>query len=113
MSQEEEADISVNAAVLAAALGLPPAEVMRRIRGRRITAVHEHGVGEDLGRERLIFYAGNRCVQLLIGENGQVLECRVSQGHRRSPSVRGTHSLAERAEPAAAASQGRDEPQRE
>ena len=84
MSQNDKPDISVSATVLAAAFRLPPAEVLRRIRVRQITAVHEHGVDDDLGRERLSFYAGNRCVQLLIDETGRVLECKVSHLHRRS-----------------------------
>lgn len=107
MSQRENADISVNAAVLAAALRLPPEEVLRRIRMRQITAVHEHGVDEDLGRERLIFYAGTRRVQLLIDEMGQVIDCRVARVHHRS----GAPVAASTAAPATDASRGSDEPE--
>ena len=79
----KESDVSVDAAVLAEALQLSAAEVLRRIRARQITAVHEHGIAEDLGRERLIFYDRNRRVQLLIDEAGNILECKVAKVHRR------------------------------
>ncbi|MGH8255460.1 MAG: DUF6522 family protein [Steroidobacteraceae bacterium] len=84
MSQRAESfDTSVDAAVLAQALHLPPEEVLRKIHARQITAVHEHGIDEDLGRERLTFYDRNRRVQLLIDEQGNILECVVARVHRR------------------------------
>lgn len=81
-------EVSVDAAVLAEALDVAPAELLRRIRTRQISAIHEHGVGEDAGRERLIFYHGNRRVRLLIDAQGAILERVVERVHQRIPRSR-------------------------
>lgn len=99
--------------MLAAALRLSLAEVLRRIRVREITAVHEYRVDDDVGRERLIFSARDCRVQLLVDATTRhVLEYKVARLPRRARSlVKASMAAQSPAVLTTAASGGSDKPQ--
>jgi hypothetical protein len=68
-----EDGIVVDAALVAAAFGLPPASVPDRMRSGEITGRCEAGVGEDSGRWRLTLIRGDRALQLVVAPDGRVL----------------------------------------
>jgi hypothetical protein len=65
--------IEVDAAEVAAALGLAPMEFQALMRSGRIRTLCERGVGEDVGRYRLSFYYLKRRFRLITDARGNVL----------------------------------------
>ena len=63
----------VDAEIVGAAFGLPPAEVPAKLRAGDITSRCETGVDEDAGRWRLTFYSGGRALRLVVDESGTIL----------------------------------------
>lgn len=66
-------DIEVDAALVASALGLAPAEFQALMRDGRIRTLCERGIGEDAGRYRLSFYYLKRRFRLITDAQGNVL----------------------------------------
>ena len=66
-------DFLVDAALLAEAFGLMPAEVQQRMRDGAITARCEAGVDEDQGRWRLTFHHGPRACRFVVDASGNVV----------------------------------------
>lgn len=66
-------DIEVDAALVASALGLAPAEFQTLMRNGRIRTLCERGIGEDAGRYRLSFYHLKRRFRLITDAQGNVL----------------------------------------
>lgn len=69
-----EDGVSVDAALLGEALGVPPSDVMRLMREGAITSLVERGEGEDAGRMRLTFFHGSRRFRLVVDETGAILQ---------------------------------------
>lgn len=69
-----EDGVSVDAALLGEALGVPPSDVMRLMREGAITSLFERGEGEDAGRMRLTFFHGSRRFRLVVDETGAILQ---------------------------------------
>jgi hypothetical protein len=67
-------DIEVDAALVASALGLAPAEFQTLMRNGRIRTLCERGIGEDVGRYRLSFYHLKRRLRLITDAQGNVLD---------------------------------------
>jgi hypothetical protein len=65
---------SVDATVIADALGLSPVQVLEQLRSRRIAAIFERGIDEDEDLCRLTFFHGNRRVRLTVDKQGAVVE---------------------------------------
>jgi hypothetical protein len=66
--------IEVDAAEIAAGLGLAAAAVPALMRQGTITARHEQGVGADEGRHRLTFFCGNRRLRLVVDAAGAIVQ---------------------------------------
>lgn len=64
----------IDAADLAALLGLSPEDVRAKMRSGDITSRFETGMDEDAGRIRLTFYHENKKVRLTCLEDGTVLK---------------------------------------
>jgi hypothetical protein len=67
------AAVEVDAALVAAGLGLDPAQVPAMVADRRIATLCERGTGEDAGRYRFTFYFGQRRFRLLTDAAGHPL----------------------------------------
>lgn len=63
----------VDAAILAEAFALPPAEVSGRMRAGLIVSRQEKGIGADAGRHRLTFYHDGRALRLTVDDTGRIL----------------------------------------
>ncbi len=70
----EGGEFRVDAAIIAEGFGIDPATVLDAMRHERITSLCERGVDEDAGRTRLTFFHGQRCLRLLIDEDGIILD---------------------------------------
>jgi hypothetical protein len=67
------AAVEVDAALVAAGLGLDPAQVPAMVADRRIATLCERGTGEDAGRFRFTFYFGGQRFRLVTDGRGQPL----------------------------------------
>jgi hypothetical protein len=65
---------SVDAAIIAEAFGLEPADVPALMRAGEITSLFERGEGEDAGRMRLTFFHASRRFRLVVDETGEILQ---------------------------------------
>jgi len=82
-----EGAVNVNAAIIAADLGLRPDGVLGALRDGRLTAVCEKGVDQHSGQWRLTFYHEGRRLQLIVDQSGRVLERSAARRRlRRRPS---------------------------
>lgn len=70
----EQGAFTVDANVIAAALGIESEHVQPLMRDGKITSVCERGVGEDVGRYRLTFLHAKRAYHLIVDEEGHVIE---------------------------------------
>lgn len=77
----ENGNIDLDAALIAADLGLDGPGVLEAMRARRLTAVCERGVGEDAGRHRVTFFHGNTQLRLIVDEGGQIVTRSVVRLH--------------------------------
>lgn len=68
------ADIVVDAALIADLLELAPADIPALMKTRAITSVCERGTDEDEGRYRLQFFYGNRRARLSVDSTGYILQ---------------------------------------
>jgi hypothetical protein len=66
--------VQVDAATVAAGLGVDPALVPAYMRDGKITSRYERGVGDDAGRHRLTFFFANRRLRLVLDERGNILQ---------------------------------------
>lgn len=66
--------ISVDAAVVAARLGMRPDVMMAEMRKGHVFQVTEKGVGEDAGRYRLTFRYRSREAVIVVDEHGFPLD---------------------------------------
>lgn len=91
-----DGNIDLDAALIAADLGLDCLGVLEAMRVRRLTAVCERGVDEDAGRYRVTFYHGNARLRLLVDADGQIIERSVARLHPipRMPSTKRLSDLA-------------------
>jgi hypothetical protein len=80
----------IDASVIAAGLGIHVDQVLLLVRSGEIGSTSEHGVDEDAGFHRLMFYYGNRRLRLIIDGTGKIVrQSRVDFGERgRPPSKR-------------------------
>jgi len=65
--------IEVDAATVAALLGLHPAEFRKLMQAGKIATLCERGVDEDAGRFRATFYYQRRRARLVLAPDGSVL----------------------------------------
>jgi len=70
----DDGAVEVDAAIVAAGLGMAPALLMEQLREGKITSRCEHGIDADRGRCRLTFFAGNRRFRLIVDENGKIIQ---------------------------------------
>ena len=66
--------VEIDAAPVAAGLGLEIAEFRRLMEQRRITVLCERGTGTDAGLYRASFYHGAKRVRLVVDGDGRPLE---------------------------------------
>lgn len=66
-------EVVVDAALVAAGLGLETRRFRELMDSGRIASLCERGTGEDAGRYRLTFYHGERRVRLVTDSSGNVL----------------------------------------
>ncbi|OOY08498.1 MULTISPECIES: DUF6522 family protein [unclassified Thioclava] len=64
---------TVDAELVGRVFGLPPADVLAKLRDGEVTSRCEAGVDDDAGRWRLTFYFGGRALRLVVDENGTIL----------------------------------------
>ena len=64
---------TVDAELVGRAFGLPPSDVLAKLRDGEITSRCEAGLDDDAGRWRLTFYSGGRALRLVVDENGTIL----------------------------------------
>lgn len=76
-----DGNIDLEAALIAADLGLDCPGVLEEMRVGRLTAVCERGVDEDSGRYRVTFYHGNTRLRLVVDAGGQIIERSVARLH--------------------------------
>lgn len=69
----EDGAFLIDASVIAAGLGVEPAQVLSLMRSGEITSTSEHGIGEDAGSHRLTFHYGNRRFRLILDDAGHIL----------------------------------------
>ncbi|HEU4961459.1 MAG TPA: DUF6522 family protein [Sphingomonas sp.] len=65
--------VEVDAAIIAAGLGIAPEHVQSEIRSGRITSICERGVDADAGTFRLSFKKGNCRLRLIVDSGGEVI----------------------------------------
>lgn len=70
----EQDAFTVDADVIAAALGIESESVQPLMRDGKITSVCARGVEEDAGRYRLTFLHKNHVYDLIVDEEGHVIE---------------------------------------
>jgi hypothetical protein len=70
----EDGAVQIDAAIVAAELGLAPADVPALLRAGAITSVCERGAGEDAGRHRLTFFFANRRCRLVVDAEGRIIQ---------------------------------------
>ena len=63
-------EVTVDAALVAAGLGLEVAEFRRLMDQRKITVLCERGTGPDAGLYRASFYHGGKRVRLVVDRDG-------------------------------------------
>jgi hypothetical protein len=73
----------VDAAVIAEAFNLNPADVQSLMRNGKITSLCEAGIDEDLGRSRLTFHYRDRAVRIVVDQTGSILKQASFPAHRR------------------------------
>lgn len=76
-----DGNIDLDAALIAADLGLDCPGVLEAMRVGRLTALCEQGVAEDAGRYRVTFYHGNTRLRLIVDAEGQIVERSVTRRH--------------------------------
>ena len=64
----------IEAALLADAFGLQPADVQPLMRSGEITSRSETGMDEDAGRSRLTFHYGDQAVRFVVDQSGAILK---------------------------------------
>lgn len=70
----EQGVFTVDAEVIAAALGIESERVQPLMHDGEITSLCERGVGEDIGRYRLTFFHANRAYHLIVDDEDHVIE---------------------------------------
>ena len=68
--------IEIDAAPVAAGLGLTQADFRQLMDQRQVTVLCERGTGADAGCYRASFYYGERRVRLVVDAQGRVLDGR-------------------------------------
>ena len=63
----------VDAAVIARAFGILPAQVREDMRNGRITSRSETGRDEDVGRWRMTFFRNGRAFRIVVDAEGAIL----------------------------------------
>lgn len=64
----------VDAAIIAAAFGLDPADLQDRMRAGDVVSLCERGEGTDAGRFRLTFRHAGRVLRLTLDSDGHLLK---------------------------------------
>ena len=65
---------SIDAALIADALGMGSQKVQALMRARKITSVCERGIEQDAGRYRLSFRHANQMLRFVVDERGEILQ---------------------------------------
>ena len=82
----EDGAVSIDAAVIAAGLGIDPALVQWHMRNGRITSLCERGTDEDAGRHRLTFRFRDRSFRVTADDTGKIIgQETVGRGPGRVP----------------------------
>lgn len=76
-----DGSFDLDAALIAADLGLDCPGVLEAMRQRRVTAMCERGVDEDAGRYRVTFRHGNTRLRLIVDAGGQIVQRSVTRVH--------------------------------
>ena len=66
--------MEIDAAVIAAGLGIAPAQIQDLMQAGKISTLCERGTGEDQGWYRATFYYAGRRFRILIDRSGRMLE---------------------------------------
>lgn len=66
-------EIEIDAAPIAAALALDPAEFLRLLALRKIDQLCERGTGPDSGRYRASYYHAGRRARVVVDREGRML----------------------------------------
>lgn len=66
--------MEIDARVIAAGLGLEPAQVQSLMQAEKISLLCERGTGEDQGCHRITFYYPGRRFRILIDAAGRIFE---------------------------------------
>jgi len=74
LTQLAQGTVSLDAGVIAGDLGLEPEQVLEQLRGGRLAARCEQGIGEDAGRFRLTFLHDKRRLWLIVDQAGRILQ---------------------------------------
>ena len=69
-----DGNIGLDAALIAADLGLDCPGVLEAMRVGQLTAVCERGIGADAGRRRVTFYHGNTRLRLIVAASGRIVQ---------------------------------------
>lgn len=95
----------VDAALLAEAFGLPPADVPSLMRNGAITSRCETGIDKDEGNWRLTFYHAGRAYRMTVDKTGAVIRRATFDTPSRPPGsgATSTGESAEKDNPTAAA----------
>lgn len=70
----EDGAVQVDAAIVAAGLGMAVAHFRKEMQAGRITSLCERGVDADHGRHRLTFFAASRRFRLVVDADGTILQ---------------------------------------
>ena len=76
--------LTIDASLIAQGFGLDPTRVLDLVHAGQITARCERGIVEDVGRTRLRFFYKGRRLQLIIDQEGRVLERSTTRLRMRS-----------------------------
>lgn len=77
----DDGTFDLDAALIAADLGLDCPGVLEAMRLRRLTAMCERGVDEDAGRYRVTFCHGNTRLRLIVDASGRIVQRSVTRVH--------------------------------
>jgi hypothetical protein len=70
----EDGAIQVDAAIIAAGLGMALPQLRKQMRAGKITSLFERGVDADRGRYRLTLFSEHRRFRLVVDDNGTIVQ---------------------------------------
>ncbi len=70
----EDGVVQVDAAVIAAGLGIAVPQLQQQMQAGKITSLFERGIDADRGRHRLTFFSEHRRFRLVVDERGAIVQ---------------------------------------